>query len=142
LIVAFIDDQRGSGHTVESVCRVLREQGLQIAARTYRAWRTANRSVAERTVSDAAVIDAVRDIAWTRNPRGERKRAGDLLDRDFTAPAPNRVWVTDFAYVRSWAGWVYVAFILDVHARRIVAWHASMSKVTELVMTPLRTTLW
>ena len=33
------------------------------------------------------------------------KRAGDLLDRDFTAPAPNRVWVTDFTYVRAWAGW-------------------------------------
>ena len=48
-------------------------------------------------------------------------RAGDLLNRDFTAPALNRVWVTDFTYVRCWAGWVYVAFILDVFSQRIVA---------------------
>jgi putative transposase len=48
------------------------------------------------------------------------KRAGDLLNRDFTAPAPNRVWVTDFTYVRCWAGWVYVAFILDVFSQRIL----------------------
>ncbi len=199
MIVAFIDDQRAQGHAVESVCRVLRSQGVQIAARTYRAWRKANQPVAERTVTDAIVVDAIRDIAWTTNARGERvlapeglygrrkmtacirrtavpdasagavdrgmrtlglegvrrvkkirttipdkdgRRAGDLLDRDFTALAPNRVWVTDFTYVRTWAGFVYVAFILDVYAQRIVAWHASTSKVTDLVMTPLRMALW
>ncbi|MQW77992.1 DDE-type integrase/transposase/recombinase [Nocardioides sp. dk4132] len=76
------------------------------------------------------------------DPREDGRRAGDLLDRNFTAPAPNRVWVTDFAYVRTWAGFVYVAFILDVYAQRIVAWHASTSKVTDLVMTPLRMAIW
>ena len=70
------------------------------------------------------------------------KRAGDLLNRDFTAPAPNRVWVTDFTYVRCWAGFVYVAFIVDVFAQRIVAWHAATSKATDLVMIPLRMALW
>ena len=66
----------------------------------------------------------------------------NLLDRDFTAPAPNRVWVTDFTYVRTWAGWVYVAFIVDVFAQRIVAWHAATNKETDLVMIPLRMALW
>jgi len=69
-------------------------------------------------------------------------RAGDLLNRDFAAPAPNRVWVTDFTYVRCWAGWVYVAFILDVFSQRIVAWNAATTKETELVMVPLRMALW
>lgn len=46
----------------------------------------------------------------TTVPGKDGKRAGDLLDRDFAAPAPNRVWVTDFTYVRTWAGFVYVAF--------------------------------
>ena len=55
---------------------------------------------------------------------------------------PNRVWVTDFTYVKTWAGFVYVAFILDCFAQRIVAWHASTSKQTDLVMTPLRMALW
>ena len=45
-------------------------------------------------------------------------------------------------YVRCWAGWVYVAFILDVFSQRIVAWHAATSKETELVMVPLRIALW
>jgi transposase InsO family protein len=78
----------------------------------------------------------------TTTPAKDGTRAQDLLDRDFTAEAPNRVWVTDFTYVRSWAGFCYVAFIVDVFAQLIVAWHASTSKTTELVMTPLRMALW
>ena len=50
--------------------------------------------------------------------------------------------MTDFTYVRSWAGWVYVAFILDVFSQRIVAWHAATNKDTDLVMIPLRMALW
>ena len=79
----------------------------------------------------------------TTIPAKDGIRAGDLLDRDFTAPAPNRVWVTDFTYVRTWSpAWVYVAFIVDVYSQRIVAWHASTSKATDLVMTPLRMAIW
>ena len=197
--MGFIDTMRSRGHAVESVCRVLREQGCQIAARTYRAWKQSGRPVAARTVSDAHVINAVRDIAWATGSDRRRKltpeglygrrkmtaylrrtvmpdasagsvdramrtlglvgvrrdkgirttipakdgiRAGDLLNRTFTAEAPNRTWVTDFTYCRTWAGFVYVAFIVDVFAQRIVAWHASTSKETELVMIPLRMALW
>jgi transposase InsO family protein len=75
-------------------------------------------------------------------PAKDGRRAGDLLDRDFTAPAPNRVWVADFSYVRTWSGFVYVAFIVDVFAQRIIAWHAATSKATDLVMIPLRMALW
>lgn len=200
-MLGFIDHLRAEGHAVESIIRVLREQGVQIAARTYRAWKQGR--VSTRTVTDALVLDAVRDTAWnveerpdgTRRRRltpeglyGRRKmtalirrtaiadasrgavdramralglvgitrakairttipaknaaRAGDLLDRDFTAPRPDHTWVTDFTYVRTWAGWVYVAFILDVFSQRIVAWHAQTSKHTDLVMTPLRMALW
>lgn len=69
-------------------------------------------------------------------------RAEDLLNRQFSAAEPNRVWVTDFTYCRTWAGWVYVVFIIDVFSRRIVAWHASTSKTVELVTVPLRMALW
>jgi putative transposase len=78
----------------------------------------------------------------TTIPAKDGHRAGDLLDRNFTAPAANLVWVTDFTYVRTWAGFVYVAFIVDVFAQRIVAWHAATTKATDLVMTPLRMALW
>jgi len=69
-------------------------------------------------------------------------RAPDLLNRDFTAKAPNLKWVTDFTYVRSWSGFVYVAFILDVYAQRIVAWHCQSTKTVDLVSIPLRMALW
>jgi transposase InsO family protein len=197
--MGFIETMRAEGFAVESICRVLREQGCQVAARTYRSWAQPGRVVAARTISDAAVQDRVRALAFTpdradgdkltpeglygrrkmtalvrrsglsqasagavdramralalqgvrrgRTPRTtvpakDGRRAGDLLDRCFTAPAPNRVWVTDFTYVRTWSGFVYVAFIVDVFAQRIVGWHASSSKATDLVMVPLRMALW
>lgn len=198
MIVAFVEELRVEGFAVESICRVLREQGCQVAARTYRSWRQPSRVVSERTVGDARVIDAVRDSAWTVDPEGRRrltpegrygrrkmtalvrrrlpnaspgsvdramralglqgirrskgirstipakdgKRAGDLLDRDFTAAAPDRTWVMDFTYVRCWAGWVYVAFVVDVFAQRIVAWNAATAKDVDLVMTPIRMAVW
>ncbi len=71
--MGFIDTLRSEGHAVESVCRVLREQGCQVAARTYRAWRRPR--PAARTVSDAAVVDSVRDLAWTTTADGRRRLA-------------------------------------------------------------------
>ncbi len=70
------------------------------------------------------------------------QRAADLLDRDFTATRPDQKWVMDFTYVRCWAGWVYVAFILDVYAQRIVAWHAHTTRTVDLVLRPLQIALW
>lgn len=190
---------RAEGYAVESILRVLRQQGLKIAVRTYRSWKRPAR-IAARTVTDALVEDKIRELTWTFNPATKRmqmtpeglygrrkwvallrrqpglagtsrgavdramrslglegirrakklrttipsadgKRADDLLNRDFSAPAPNRVWVTDFSYVRTWAGFVYVAFIVAVFAQRIVGWHATTSKMVDLVMTPLRTAL-
>ena len=78
----------------------------------------------------------------TTIPGKDGRRAGDLLNRDFTAEAPNRTWVMDFTYCRTWVGFTYVAFILDVFAQKIVAWNAATSKDTDLVMTPLRMAIW
>ncbi len=61
-------DMRAEGHAVESTCRVLTEHGCPVAARTYRAWRQANRPVGARTVSDAVVIDAL--LATRGTPEG------------------------------------------------------------------------
>ena len=61
-------------------------------------------------------------------------RAADLVKRQFTAGAPNRLWVADFTYVATWAGTVYVAFAIDVFSRKIVGWRTRMSKETDLVL--------
>ena len=72
-MMGFIDTLRSEGHVVESICRVLREQGCQIAARAYRSRRDTNRPVAARTISDAQVLDAVRDLAWKVDDQGGRR---------------------------------------------------------------------
>jgi hypothetical protein len=77
--MGFIDTMRAEGYAVESICRVLREQGCQIAARTYRSWKQTGRVVAVRTVSDAHVVDEVREIAWTT-----KADAGGVLVRKLT----------------------------------------------------------
>ncbi|MPM48138.1 hypothetical protein SDC9_94861 [bioreactor metagenome] len=103
---------------------------------------------ASRGAVDRAMraLGRVRDPPRQGDPHGHPAkdgiRAGDLLNRDFTAPRPDHTGVTDFTYVRTWAGWVYVAFILDVYSQRIVAWHAHTSKHVGLVMIPLRMALW
>jgi putative transposase len=78
----------------------------------------------------------------TTVPAADGHRAGDLLNRNFTAPAPNTRWVADFTYCRTWGGFVYVAFVVDVFSQRIVGWHAATDKRTDLVLTPLRIALW
>ena len=55
---------------------------------------------------------------------------------------PNLVWIADFTYCRTWAGLVYVSFIVDVFAQRIVGWHAATNRRTDLVLIPLQIALW
>jgi putative transposase len=69
-------------------------------------------------------------------------RPADLVDRDFTATAPNQLWVADFTYVATWSGTVYVAFIIDVFSRMIVGWRAATSMSTELVLDTLEHAIW
>lgn len=149
---------RSHGYAVESICRVLCEQGVSIAARTYRHAKATGPS--PRAVFDAQLLDVLHGLKGTpaslygrrkmvahlrrmghevahctvdrlmgvagmagvsrrKSPSRNKKnqsggRAEDLLHRNFTASAPNTVWV-------------YVAFIVDVFSQRIVAWHAQTS---------------
>jgi putative transposase len=67
--MAFIDQMRARGFAVESVCQVLRGQGVQVAARTYRAWKAPGRPVAARTICDAVITNALRDARTTPDGR-------------------------------------------------------------------------
>jgi putative transposase len=62
----------------------------------------------------------------------------DLINRDFTAPGPDRRWVADITYVPTWSGFVYLAIVLDVFSRRVVGWSMSASLKTEVVTRALR----
>ena len=76
-----------------------------------------------------------RQARTTRRAQTERTPpAPDLVKRNFTPEAPNRLWVADITYVRSWEGWLYLSFILDTFSRRIVGWSMSNHLKTELVL--------
>jgi putative transposase len=61
----------------------------------------------------------------------------DRVNRDFKAPAPNRLWVSDFTYVATWSGFVYVAFVIDAYARKIVGWRVARSAEASFVLDAL-----
>ena len=65
----------------------------------------------------------------------------DLVERDFHATRPNQLWVADFTYVATWAGFVYVAFVIDVFSRMIVGWRVSRSMRSELALDALEQAL-
>jgi transposase InsO family protein len=66
----------------------------------------------------------------------------DRVNRQFRADRPNQLWVSDFTYVSTWQGWRYVAFVIDVFARRIVGWRVSRSMRTDFVLDALEQALY
>jgi transposase InsO family protein len=87
---------------------------------------------------------AVRGPAWmtTTQSRTDAPAPADLVERNFTATRPNQLWVSDFTYVATWRGFVYVAFVIDVFARRIVGWRASASLRTDLALDALEQAIY
>ncbi|QYG91743.1 IS3 family transposase [Iamia sp. SCSIO 61187] len=82
-----------------------------------------------------------RKVVTTR-PDDTAPRPPDLVRRDFTAVAPNRLWVVDFTYVATWAGMAYTAFVTDVFSRRIVGWRTAASMPTQLPLDALEMAIW
>jgi len=109
---------RRAGETAPrcQVQRLMRAQGIQGAKRRGKPWRT--------TVPDP-----------------DARRRPDLVNRNFTASAPDRLWVGDLSYLRCWEGVVYFAFVLDVFSRRVVGWQLAGHMRTTLVLDALRMAL-
>ncbi len=84
-------------------------------------------------------------LAWafirTTVPDTAAPRRLDRANRQFKADRPNQLWVSDFTYVSTWQGWQYVAFVVDVYARRIVGWRVSSSMRTDFVLDELEQAL-
>lgn len=92
----------------------------------------------ERLMKDQGLQGVVRGKkVITTNPDTAQPCPLDKVDRKFYAPRPNKLWVSDFTYVSTWQGMVYVAFIIDVFARRIVGWKVSTSMTTSFVLHAL-----
>ena len=81
-------------------------------------------------------------IIRTTVPDGKLVCPLDKVNRQFHASRPNELWVSDFTYVSTWQGWLYVAFVIDVFARRIVGWRVSNNMKTEFVLDALEQALY
>jgi putative transposase len=135
---------------VVELLRTAREHRFRVRFGARKMWlylRAQGHDVARCTVERLMAAQG-----WTGALRGKRirttipaaddPRPADLVDRDFTASAPNRLWVADFTYVATWSGTVYVAFVFDVYSRRIVGWRAATQMTTELVLDCLEHAIW
>jgi putative transposase len=78
----------------------------------------------------------------TTTPAEPDQRPADLVNRQFTAPAPNRLWVADLTYVATWAGYCYTAFIIDAYSRAIVGWRVARTLRAELALDALEMAIW
>jgi transposase InsO family protein len=115
------------------VWRQMGREGLRVA-----------RCRVRRLMRKMGLAGAVRGRAWvmTTQSQPDAPRPADLVERDFTATRPNQLWVSDFTYVATWRGFAYVAFVIDVFARRIVGWRASNSLRTDLALDALEQAIY
>ncbi|XKH52866.1 IS3 family transposase [Citricoccus nitrophenolicus] len=119
----------------------------RLSLRAHAQLRRQGRQVARCTVERLMRAEGLRGVSRAKGPRTTRPapetgRPADLVERRFTAEAPSRLWVADITYVRTFAGWVYAAFVLDVFSRRIVGWQVATSLYTELALDALEMGIW
>jgi putative transposase len=140
--------ERRDAELLVEIRRVHRDNYGVYGAR--KVWLTLNRegiAVARCTVERlmrAAGLQGVRRGTVKRttiaDPAGQR--AADLVGRNFAPTAPDRLWVADLTYVSTWSGWVYVGFVVDAYARRILGWRCGTSMSTQLVLDALEQAIW
>jgi transposase InsO family protein len=134
----------------------LTEQIKRVHAENYgvygarKIWLTLNREgtpvarcTVERLMATLGLVGARRGKTkrtTIADPRAQR--AADLVQRQFDPIAPNTLWVADFTYVSTWSGWVYVAFVIDAYARRIVGWRTATSMTAQLVLDAIEHAIW
>ena len=117
---------------IEKVWRQLKREGHKVG-----------RDQVARLMDDLQLSGVVRGKKKrTTIPAELSPRPADLVERNFTAEAPNRLWVADLTYVSTWTGFVYVAFVIDVFSRFIVGWRVSNSLHAELALDALEMAIW
>jgi transposase InsO family protein len=133
LIRRIYEESFGGLYGPRKVWRQLRREGHHVA-----------RCTVERLMREMGVAGVVRGRAWktTTQSQPALDRPTDLVDRTFEATRPNQLWVADFTYVATWAGFVYVAFVIDVFSRRIVGWRVSASMRTDFVLDALEQAIY
>jgi transposase InsO family protein len=132
-ILRQIYDENHRVYGPRKVWRQMGREGLRVA-----------RCRVRRLMRAMGLVGASRGRAWTTTTQSqpETPRPSDLVDRHFVATRPNQLWVADFTYVATWRGFVYVALVIDVFARRIVGWRVSASLATDFVLDALEQAIY
>jgi transposase InsO family protein len=125
-------EENFSVYGAEKVWRQLQREGMDVA-----------RCTVERLMRNMGLRGVIRGRAYRVTTVADESalRPLDLVERDFHATRPNQLWVADFTYVATWAGFVYVAFVIDVFSRMIVGWRVSRSMRSELALDALEQAL-
>ncbi|GHH64166.1 putative transposase for insertion sequence element IS986/IS6110 [Promicromonospora soli] len=121
--------------------------GVYGARKVHAELRRQGHQVARCTVERLMRAAGLRGITRAKGPRTTVPGTGpetrpDLVERDFTATGPNQLWVADITYCRTFSGWAYAAFVIDVHSRRVVGWQLSKSLRTDLALDALEMGIW
>lgn len=131
-LIARVHQENFGVYGVDKVWAQLNREGVRVA-----------RCTVARLMRDLGLQGVVRGKPkYTTVAGAAADRPRDLVDRSFVAGAPNRLWVADLTYVRTWSGFVYVAFITDVYSRMIVGWQASRSLRSDLALDALEQAIW
>ena len=117
----------------DKIWAALNREGIEVA-----------RCTVERLMRALGLSGARRGKAYKVTTRHDDRqhRPADLVDRNFRAAAPNRLWVADLTYVKTHAGWVYAAFVIDVYSRMVVGWQISNSLRSNLAIDALEMAVW
>jgi len=127
-----IYDENYGVYGVRKVWKQLHREGRPVA-----------RCTVARLMRKVGLRGAIRGKTWkTTKPDTSAQSPADLVDREFTVTAPNRLWVADLTYVRTWAGMTYAAFVMDAFSRRILGWQTSPTLRTDLALDALEMALW
>ena len=130
--IARVWEENRELYGARKIWHALRREGFDVA-----------RCTVERLMKGMGLKGVVRGRKIvTTNPDAARPCPDDKVNRQFKAVRPNQLWVSDFTYVPTWSGTVYVAFVIDVFARRIVGWRVSTSMSTQFVLDALDQAIW
>ena len=130
--IARVHEDNFDVYGTEKVWKQLRRESIEVG-----------RDRVGRLMAELELVGAVRGKTWrTTIASPVDLRPADLVDRDFSASAPNRLWVADLTYVSTWPGVVYTAFVTDVFSRYIVGWKVSTTLRAELALNALEMAIW
>ena len=131
--IARVHEENLSVYGADKIWAQLNWEGTRVA-----------RCTVERLMGELGLSGARRGKAYKVTTRSDERqhRPDDLVDRDFTAIAPDRLWVADLTYVKTHSGWVYAAFVIDVFSRMVVGWQLSNSLRSDLAIDALEMAVW